>query len=90
MRAKRLRMPFWESMVWEVVTYVVLGFFALVLAGSLQRLAGISGGAAWTVSLVMLGLAFFPVADRIARYQCSGCSRRYSVDELRSEGWFFR
>ena len=90
MRAKRLRMPFWEGMVWEVVTCVVLGFLALVLAGSLQRLAGVASGVAWTVSLVLLGIAFFPVVDRIARYQCSGCSKRYSVDELRSEGWFFR
>jgi uncharacterized membrane protein YccC len=83
-------MSFGEDLVWEVVTYVVLGFFALVLAGSVQRLAGVSSGAAWTVSFVVLGIALFPVADRIARYQCFGCSRRYSVDELRSEGWFFR
>jgi uncharacterized membrane protein YccC len=73
MQAKRLRTPFWEGMVWEVVTYVVLGFFALVLAASLQRLAGLASGAAWTVSLVVLGIAFFPVVDRIARYQCTGC-----------------
>lgn len=90
MRAKRLRMPFWEGMVWEVVTHVVLGFFALVLAGSLQGRAGVSSGAAWMVSLIVLGLFLFPVADRIARYRCSGCSRRYSVDEMRSEGSFSR
>jgi len=84
MGARRLRMPFWEGMVREVVPYFGLGFFALVLAGSLQRLAGVSGAAAWTASLVVLGPALFPVADRIARYECSGCSRRYSVDELRS------
>jgi uncharacterized membrane protein YccC len=83
-------MPIWDGMVWEVVACVVLGFLALVLAGSLQRLAGVASGVAWTVSLVLLGIAFFPVVDRIARYQCSGCSKRYSVDELRSEGWFFR
>ena len=77
-------------MAWELAGFAVFGFLALVLAGSLQRFGIEPGSLSWVLALVVIGLLFYPVADLFVCYQCSGCSRRYSIGELRSKGWLFR
>ena len=83
-------MPFLDGMAREFAGFAVFGFLAVVLGGSLQRFGVEPGRLSWVIALVVIGVLFYPVANLFVRYQCSGCSRRYSIGALRSEGWIFR
>jgi hypothetical protein len=85
----RLRAPFFDGMAREIAGFVLFGLFAVVLAGSLQRFGVEPGGFSWVVALAVIGMLFYPVADLFVRYKCSGCSHRYAIGDLRSEGWIF-
>jgi len=74
----------------EFAGFAVFGFLAVVLGGSLQRFGAEPGRLSWVIALVVIGVLFYPVADLFVRYQCAGCSGRYSIGALRSEGWIFR
>ena len=89
-RARRVHAPFLDGMAREIAGFAVFGFLAVVLGGSLQRFGVEPGRPSWVIALIVIGVLFYPVADLFVRYQCSGCSRRYSIGALRSEGWIFR
>jgi hypothetical protein len=86
----RTHTPFFDGMAREIAGFAVFGFLAVVLAGSLQRFGVDPGTLAWMLALVGIGVLFYPVANLFVRYQCTGCSRRYSIGDLRSKGWIFR
>jgi len=89
-QARRAHTPFFDGMAREIAGAVVLGFLAVVLAGSLQRFGVGPSLSSWVIALMVIGVMFYPIADQFVRYQCSGCSRRFSIGAPRSEGWIFR
>ncbi|MET1082807.1 MAG: hypothetical protein ABWY12_07115 [Burkholderiales bacterium] len=87
--AMRVRAPFFDGMAREMQDSFSSAFLAVVLAGSLQRFGVEPGGLSWVVALAVTGMLFYPVADLFVRHKCSGCSHRYAIGDLRSEGWIF-
>jgi hypothetical protein len=65
------------------------GLVAVVLTGALQRLGVQPGSFFWLFAPILAGIPFYPVGDLFARFECSGCSGRYSIGEVRSDGWIF-
>ena len=86
-QAKRTHTPFFDGMAREIAGFADLGFLAVVLAGSLQRFGVELGRSSWVIDLVVISVLFYLVADLFVRYQCSSCSRRYSIGVLRNEEW---
>ncbi len=88
-RVRRVRQPWGERMLRELIAYPVIGILGLLIGGGLENAGWAEGRWAYIFGILVVFLIAFPLIDYLTFFYCEKCDTKRPFSQLVSHGWFF-
>lgn len=88
-RVRRVREPFAEAMLRQILAYPIVGLLGLFIGGALANAGWVEGRWAYILGVLTVLLFAYPFIEQFTRFYCDKCESIHSFSQVTSLSWIF-